>query len=77
MVAASSLNAANVVFGLGTDKIVFNHNDMSYNFTLSISGAGSVAVYSDTTQSNTNHTYSGDGDVTLIWLKYDLATSPS
>lgn len=62
-VVAGSLNAANVVFGPGTGKIVFNHTDTSHDFAPIISGDGSVEIYAGTTQFNTNHTYSGDTSI--------------
>jgi outer membrane autotransporter protein len=39
---AGTLNAANIVFGLGTGAINFNHTDANYTFVPAISGVGTI-----------------------------------
>lgn len=58
-VAAGTLSAASVVFGAGTGKLVFNHTEAAYEFAPTISGAGSVELYSGKTIFTGANTYSG------------------
>jgi autotransporter family porin len=58
-VAAGTLNAAYVLFGAGTGALVFNHTGTDYLFSPSISGAGSIGLFSGSTRFKgdlTNHT---------------------
>jgi autotransporter-associated beta strand protein/T5SS/PEP-CTERM-associated repeat protein len=57
--AAGTLNTANVAFGTGSGRIVFNHTETNYTFAPTISGAGSVRVESGTTIFGNANTYSG------------------
>lgn len=53
------LDAPSIYFGTGSGSIVFNHISDNYRFAPSISGGGSVEVYSGTTILNGASTYTG------------------
>jgi outer membrane autotransporter protein len=60
-VAPGVLNTPTVSFGTGTGDLVFNHTDMSGNYTFAapISGVGAVDVYNGYTLMTGASTYSG------------------
>jgi T5SS/PEP-CTERM-associated repeat protein len=57
--APGTLNAAAVQFGAGTGALTFNHTGSGYNFSPTISGAGTVNVLAGTTIFNGANTYTG------------------
>ncbi|PWV99045.1 outer membrane autotransporter protein [Hoeflea marina] len=48
-VAAGTLNAGTLAFGIGTAKLVFNHTDTDYVFNVDLTGSGALEHYSGTT----------------------------
>lgn len=48
-IAAGIVDAADILFGNGTGRIVFNHTDAAYTFAPAISGTGVIDVLSGTT----------------------------
>jgi outer membrane autotransporter protein len=58
-VAAGTLNANGIQFGLGTGKIVFNHTGTDYTLAIDIVNSGTVDVLAGTTILTGTNTYTG------------------
>lgn len=79
-VAAGTLNAEALHFGLGTGQLVFNHTDTDYSFDANISGSGNVDIYSGTTTLTGTNTYTGstkihDGTLAIAGSTTHLAST--
>ena len=59
-VAPGFLNASQVLFGLGTAALNFNHTATNYVFAPTIAGTGAVNVFSGTTILTANNPYIGN-----------------
>ncbi|MGO4741648.1 autotransporter-associated beta strand repeat-containing protein, partial [Bosea sp. 2KB_26] len=57
--AVGSLLAAEVAFGAGTGRIVFNHTSTAYTFAPKITGAGALLIEAGVTILTGTNTYSG------------------
>ncbi len=48
--AAGALSATSVAFGTGTGKIVFNHTETNYDFSVDVTGNGTIASHDGVTK---------------------------